>query len=378
MIAAVLGLACLGVWGYLLAGRGGFWRADQRDTPDAAEPADWPAVVAVVPARDEADVIERSIGSLLRQDYPGPFRVVLMDDGSRDGTADAARRLAGAGDRLEVIPGSEPPPGWTGKLWAVSQGVERAGAPAYLLLTDADIGHAPDLVRSLVARAEARRLVLTSLMAELHCVTRAERFLVPAFVFFFQMLYPFRWVNRPERAIAAAAGGCMLVRRETLAAAGGIAAIRGALIDDCSLAALLKPHGPIWLGLTRRARSLRPYPSVADIGRMVARSAFAQLDYSAWLLAGTLVGLFVTYLAPPLLALFGHGAARWAGVAAWLAMATAFQPMLRFYRRTPLWGVTLPVIGALYAGFTVLSAIEVWRGRGGMWKGRAQALARAT
>lgn len=385
VIVAVLGLACLGVWGYLLLGRGGFWRADQRDTPGAPEPADWPAVVAVVPARDEADVIGRSLGSLLRQDYPGALRVVLVDDGSQDGTADAARqtaRTAEASERLEVVQGAEPPAGWTGKLWAVSQGVARAGegrpAPAYLLLTDADIGHSPDLVRSLVARAEARRLVLTSLMAELHCISFAEKLLVPAFVFFFQMVYPFRWVNRPERATAAAAGGCMLVRRDALEAAGGIAAIRGALIDDCSLAALLKPQGTIWLGLTRRARSLRPYPSIASIGRMVARSAFAQLDYSAWLLAGTLAGLFVTYLAPPLLALAGQGAARWAGLVAWLAMAAAFQPMLRFYRRSTLWGFALPLIAALYAGFTIFSAIQVWRGRGGMWKGRIQALARAT
>jgi hopene-associated glycosyltransferase HpnB len=378
VIAAVLGLAGLGVWGYLLAGRGGFWRTDERDTPSAAEPAHWPPVVAVVPARDEADVIARSIGSLLLQDYPGPFRVILVDDGSQDGTADVAARSAGAVDRLEIVPGSEPPSGWTGKLWAVSQGVARAGEPAYLLLTDADIGHSPDLVRSLVARAESQRLILASLMAELHCVTFAEKLLIPAFVFFFQMVYPFRWVNRAERSTAAAAGGCMLVRRATLEAAGGIAAIRGALIDDCSLAALLKPHGPIWLGLTHRARSLRPYPSVASVGRMVARSAFAQLDYSAWLLAGTLAGLFITYLAPPLLALFGEGPARLAGLAAWLAMAAAFQPMLRFYRRSPLWGVALPLIGSLYATFTIVSAIEVWRGRGGMWKGRAQALARAT
>jgi hopene-associated glycosyltransferase HpnB len=385
VIAAVLGAACLGVWAYLLFGRGGFWRTDQRDEPAAPDPAAWPSIAAVMPARDEADVIARSIGGLLRQDYPGDFRVILVDDDSGDGTAAVAiqaARSAGLSGRLEVVRGAPLPPGWTGKLWAVSQGVARAGAgdpaPTYLLLTDADIGHSPDLLRTLVARAESQRLVLTSLMAELHCATFAEKLLVPAFVFFFQMVYPFRWVNRPGHRIAGAAGGCMLVRREALAAAGGIAAIRGALIDDCSLAALMKRQGPIWLGLTRRSRSLRPYPTLGDFGRMVARSAFAQLDYSAWLLAGTLVGLFLTYLLPPLLTLFGHGPARWAGLVAWLAMAAAFQPMLRFYRRSPLWGLALPLIAAFYAAFTLQSAIQVWRGRGGMWKGRSQALAGAT
>ena len=371
-------LPALVVWLVLLLGRGGFWRARERD--DAASPpapARWPAVVAVVPARDEADVIARSVGSLLRQDYPGPFRVVLVDDGSTDGTADAARAAAaGAAGRLEVLQGAPLPRGWTGKLWAMRQGVERAGAePAFLLLTDADIGHAPDNLRALVARAEAGRHVLVSLMAELSCATPAERFLIPAFVFFFQMLYPFAWVADPRRRTAAAAGGCMLVRREALERAGGIDAIRADIIDDCALGRRMKAQGPIWLGLTRRARSLRPYGGVGEIGRMVSRSAYAQLGYSPWRLAGTLAGMALVYLAPPLLALFGTGAARWCGLAAWGLMALAFQPMLRFYRVSPLWGAALPVIGAAYALFTLHSAVQVWRGRGGFWKGRAQAMA---
>lgn len=221
--------------------------------------------------------------------------------------------------------------------------------------------------------------MLVSLMAELSCTTWAERFLVPAFVFFFQMLYPFAWVARKQRELAAAAGGCMLVRRDALEKAGGIASIRAEIIDDCALARRLKAEGPIWLGLTRRARSLRPYGGVGEIGRMVSRSAYAQLGYSLLLLAGTVAGMVLTYLVPPALALFGdNGLARGMGLGAWALMALAFQPMLRFYRVSPLWGVALPIIGMTYTLFTVLSAFQVWRGRGGMWKGRAQAMARGT
>ncbi|WP_426954605.1 glycosyltransferase [Muricoccus radiodurans] len=380
-MGAILGLMALAVWLVLLLGRGGFWLARDRDDRETLPmPSAWPAVVAVVPARNEADVIARSIGSLLAQDYPGPFRVILVDDGSDDGTAEAARGAAAAspnGDRLEILPGTPLPAGWTGKLWALENGVRRAGAegPDYVLLTDADIGHAPDNLRALVARAEHGRLALTSLMAELSCVTPAERFLIPAFVFFFGMLYPFAWVNRADRRMAAGAGGCMLVRREALERAGGIAAIRTEIIDDCALARRLKAQGPIWLGLTRRARSLRPYGGVGEIGRMISRSAYAQLGYSPLLLAGTLAGMAFTYLLPPALAIFGAGIAQVAGLVTWLLMTVAFQPMLRFYRVSPLWGVALPVIGAAYALFTLQSAVQVWLGRGGMWKGRAQALA---
>ncbi|WP_376087562.1 glycosyltransferase [Roseomonas sp. CCTCC AB2023176] len=373
-----LALLSLAVWLVLVFARGFFWLArerDDRDLPPA--PTAWPAVTAVVPARDEADVIARSIGSLLRQDYPGPFRVILVDDRSTDGTAAAARaaaETAGAADRLTILTGTPTPPGWAGKPWAMSQGAEHAGpTPDFLLFTDADIGHAPDTLRHLVARAVTERRVLVSLMARLHCATPAERLLIPAFVFFFAMLNPFGWVNRGRAA--AAAGGVMLVRRDALEAAGGIAAIRAEIIDDCALARRLATQGPIWLGLTDRALSLRPYGGIAEIGRMVSRSAYAQLRYSPWLLAGTVLGMVLTYLLPPALILFASGWPRLAGMAAWLLMAVAFIPMLRFYRTSPLWGLALPMIGAAYTWFTVASALQVWRGRGGMWKGRAQALA---
>ncbi|MGN6374475.1 MAG: glycosyltransferase [Sphingomonas sp.] len=372
MIATVIGAVALAVWIGLVAARGGFWLARERDDDAVTSPDVWPAVVAVVPARDEAAVIGRTIASLAAQDYPGAFEIVLVDDGSSDGTAALARQAGGA--RLRVMQGAPLASGWTGKLYAVSQGIAAAGSPHYLWLTDADIAHAPDTLRSLVARAEQRGLVLVSLMARLRCRSLAERALVPAFVFFFQMLYPFGRVNRPGRT-AAAAGGCMLVRREALARAGGIAAIRSALIDDCAMGTLMKREGPIWLGLTSRAVSVRAYDSWQAVADMIARSAYAQLGYSRVLLAGTLAGMALVYAAPPGLALFGGGAARWLGLAAWVLMAVSFQPMLHFYRRSPAWGAALPLIAAFYAGCTLLSALRHWQGRGGMWKGRAQAAA---
>jgi hopene-associated glycosyltransferase HpnB len=378
--ATGLGLLSLAIWLYLLVGRGSFWLAHERDDRDRAnDPACWPRVTAVVPARNEADVIGQSIASLLGQNYPAPVHVVLVDDGSDDGTADRAWVVA-AGDgasRLDVVRGAALPVGWTGKVWAQHQGIQRAlssiDPPDYLLLTDADIGHAPDNLRSLVARAESERLVLASLMAELSCRSRAEHFLIPAFVFFFQMLYPFSWVADRKRAIAAAAGGCMLVRRVALERIGGIAAIKSEIIDDCALARHLKAQGPIRIDLTRRVTSLRPYAGLSDIGRMVSRSAYAQLDYSPMLLAGTVVGMAITYLVPAVLALFGSGLAQAFGLGAWLLMAVAFQPMLRFYRVSPLWGLALPTIAGAFTMFTVQSAMAVWRGRGGLWKGRVQA-----
>jgi hopene-associated glycosyltransferase HpnB len=379
----------LAIWLYLIAARGGFWRAATRDddgglmVPSTAL-SRWPAVVAVVPARDEAETVGETIGALLRQDYRGPFAVVLVDDQSRDGTARLAREAAaafGAGDRLEIVSGRPLPVGWTGKLWAQSQGVEfaanAANVPDYLLLTDADIVFAPGALSSLVTRAEQDGLVLNSLMVKLRCKSFAERMFVPAFVFFFQMLYPFAWVNDPPRATAAAAGGCMLVRRDALAAAGGLASIRGALIDDCALAKLLKAHGPIALALTDRAHSVRAYPAIGDIRSMVARTAYAQLRYSPLLLAGTVLGLALTYLAPVALTLFANGFGQFAGLFAWALMACAFRPILRFYGmsrwRSWLWAAALPAIAATYMAFTLDSAYQHARGRGGMWKGRAQA-----
>jgi hopene-associated glycosyltransferase HpnB len=377
----VVGFSTLAIWLYLLAGRGGFWLARVRDEMIiAASPERWPAVVAIVPARNEADVIAQSVRSLLGQDYPGPFRIVVVDDGSSDGTAAAALQAPTTSTReraLDVISGAELPSGWTGKLWALEQGVRHAkaaGASDYFLLTDADIGHAPDNLRALVARAEQEGRVLVSLMAELSCTTWSERFLIPAFVFFFQMLYPFGWVAQNDRKMAAAAGGCMLVKRDALERAGGIASVRAEIIDDCAMARRLKRQGPIWLGLTRRARSLRPYGGFAAIGRMVSRSAYAQLGYSPFVLTGTVAAMALIYVAPPLIALFAEGPARWAGLAACLVMALSMQPMLRFYRISPIWGLALPAMGAAYTLFTVQSAFAVWRGRGGLWKGRVQAI----
>ncbi|MGH6878284.1 MAG: glycosyltransferase [Rhizomicrobium sp.] len=371
------------IWIYLVLGRSMFWRMRERDDTCGLQPSagSWPSVFVVVPARDEADVIERAIRSLLVQDYRGIFHIILVDDRSSDGTAEAARRAAhvcGMDDRLEIISGQERPAGWTGKVWAMCQGFARTretGSPDYVLFTDADIAHAPDNLRCLVTRAEESRLVLVSLMAKLRCESFAEKLLIPAFVFFFAMLFPFGRANDPGSKTAAAAGGCMLVRRDALVAAGGLEAIAGAIIDDCALAHILKRRGPIWLGLTRRALSIRPYGGTGEIGRMVARSAYAQLDYSPVLLCGTVLAMMIVYAAPPLLALFAPAPVWIVGALAWLSMGLAYQPILRFYRLSPLWGAALPAVGALYTAFTVNSAIQHWRGRGGMWKGRAQAMA---
>jgi hopene-associated glycosyltransferase HpnB len=381
MIAGALAFLTLALWATLLVGRGWFWRCGERD--DAAAPAGapiaWPDVAAVIPARDEADLIAQSVGSLLRQDYPGRLSLVVVDDQSSDGTAAAAIAAAsaiGAADRLQVVAGSGVPPGWTGKLWAMRQGLaamEAGAAPEFVLFSDADIAYGPHVLSRLVAIARAKDSVLTSLMVKLRCQSAAERWLAPAFVFFFQMLYPFAWVNDPRRSTAAAAGGCMLARREALRSAGGLEAVRSALIDDCALGALMKGQGPIWLGLTEEARSLRAYPAFADFGRMVARSAFAQLRYSSARLAGAIAGMALVYLAPPLLALFARGPAQAAGALAWAMMALSLAPTLRLYGRPLMGGLALPAIAAAYVVFMSASAAQYWRGRGGLWKGRVQA-----
>jgi len=338
----------------------------------------------VIPARNEAEGVGACVGSLLRQDYRGLRAVVLVDDESSDGTAQVARDAAdacGGADRLTIVSGTPLPPGWTGKLWAMRQGIAAATAssppPEFLLLTDADIVYAPQVLDWLVAHASANKLVLASFMVELRCESLPERSLIPAFLFFFQMLYPFAWANRPAAATAAAAGGCMLVRTDTLQQAGGIDAIRSALIDDCALASALKKKGPIWLALTARVRSLRRYPDWSDIARMVSRTAYAQLDYSPLLLLATVAGMTLVYLVPPTATLFGTGATRALGLGAWAIMAILFQPTLRSYRLSPLWGVALPAIAAAYLVFTVQSAIASLRGKGGLWKGRFQAAAGA-
>ncbi len=377
---SALGFLVLAIWLVLVFARGGFWLCRDRDdlsVPPA--PKSWPRVAAVIPARDEADVIATSIGSLLAQDYPGELHIVLVDDQSSDGTAQAAIARAAASvstERLIVLTGSALPPGWAGKLWAVSQGIKFARekfAPEYLLLTDADIAHAPDNLRALVARAEQGAYGLVSLLALLRCESLAEKLLVPAFVYFFQMLYPFGWVSDARKKLAGAAGGCMLARADLLAKAGGVEAIAGALIDDCALGARMKRVGPIWLGLTKRVVSLRPYPHFDDIRKMVARSAYAQLHYSPLLLVSALAGMVLAYFAPLWLALFGEGAARICGLAAFALMSLTFWPIQRFYGLSSARALTLPLIAALYMVYTLDSALQFFRGRGGMWKGRVQA-----
>jgi hopene-associated glycosyltransferase HpnB len=372
-IAAV----CAAIWVYLIAARGMYWRAGVRDVASIARMVgDWPTVATVVPARNESECIARSVRSLLRQDYRGLLTVVVVDDDSDDGTG-AVATVAAAGDaRLTVIRTNGPAAGWTGKLWAVSQGVgaaAEASDPDYLLLTDADIEHAPDTLSWLVSQSLAGGYVLTSLMAKLRCVSLAEKIHVPAFIYFFQMLYPFAWVSRADSSTSAAAGGCMLVRADALASVGGIASIRDALIDDCSLGAKLKSVGPIWLGLTNRVQSIRPYPTFADVARMVSRSAYSQLRYSPLVLIGTTLGMALTFVAPPMLALFTAGVPRYLGLLAWVAMSLSFVPTLRYYRLSPIWSVALPGIAFLYMCYTLNSAYQHFRRRGGQWKGRVHA-----
>jgi hopene-associated glycosyltransferase HpnB len=355
-------VVCL-IWAYLLLFRGGFWRIGRAD-PAPHGSAGGPSIAVVIPARDESQTIAHALASLGTQNYGGPLRVIVADDGSTDDTAAIAARYA------SVIRCAPLPEGWTGKLWALSQGAQQAGAPDYLLFTDADIVHAPDNVASLVARAEARGYDLTSHMATLRCKSLAERALIPAFLFFFFQLYPPAWIANPRRRTAGAAGGCILIRRTALERAGGIAAIRGELIDDCALArAVKRSGGRIWLRESHAVRSIRAYESFDEVGRMISRTAFTQLRYSALLLAGTIVGLAFVYLLPLALTLTGN---LW-GAAAWLMMSLAYLPAVRFYGRSPLWALLLPAIAVFYMGCTLASAAQYWRGKGGTWKGRSQA-----
>lgn len=382
IIAAFLALA---IWVYLLAFRDGFWRADQflRGREDASGRR----VVAIVPARNEADVVGRAVDSLLRQDYVPHLSVVLVDDESDDGTAARAREAAqrcGAEDRLVVVRGASRPSGWTGKMWAVAQGVDAASTrkPDYLLLTDADIAHDRDNLRALVAQAERGRYDLVSLMVRLHCRSVVERLLIPAFVFFFQKLYPFGAVNDSRKPTAAAAGGCILLRANALARAGGIASIRDVLIDDCALARRVKMGGPVWLGLTRTTVSLRVYAEIGPIWQMVARSAYNQLGYSPLALIVTILGLGITYLAAPIAVTVGIVTGGWIlvalGAAVWGLMTIAYRPTLRVYELSLFWAATLPLAAFLYMLMTLDSAWRHSRGRGGAWKGRLDGgLARA-
>jgi hopene-associated glycosyltransferase HpnB len=402
-VIAACALAAALAWAYLLACHGGFWRTDQRlpPLPPGAGPApgSWPAVTAIVPARDEASALPASLPTLLAQDYPGPLAVILVDDESSDGTAQVAADLgraagwivrAGDGGRaggaagrvLQVRAGAPLPSGWAGKVWAMAQGAAAAGDADYLLFTDADIAYAPGAVADLVRAAAGHGLGLVSQMALLRARTGWERAIVPAFVYFFAQLYPFRRVNRPGGRTAAAAGGCMLVRRETLAAAGGLAQISGARIDDVALGRLLKrgAGAATWLGLTTSVTSMRPYDRLGELWDMVARSAYTQLRYSPALLAGTLLGLLWLYVLPPasaiagLAAALGGGAAAWwlagTGIAGWAIMAASYVPMLRLYGLSPLRAPSLPLIALMYAGMTADSGRRHHAGRGGEWKGR--------
>ncbi|WP_327282076.1 MULTISPECIES: glycosyltransferase [unclassified Streptomyces] len=384
-----MGLLCaacasLLVWIWLTLAQGMFWRTDVRLPPRSA-PARWPSVAIVVPARDEAEVLPCSLPSLLAQDYPGEAEVILVDDGSTDGTGALARRLARQqpGLPLTVVSPGEPEPGWTGKLWALRHGIAlartaRASEPEYLLLTDADIAHEPDSLRELVAAATTAELDLVSQMARLRAVSPWERLVVPAFVYFFAQLYPFRRINRPTGRTAAAAGGCVLLRTGAAVRAGVPDSIRHAVIDDVSLArAVRRSGGRIWLGLAERVDSVRPYPALADLWRMVSRSAYAQLRHQPLLLAGTVAGLVLVYLVPPAALLAGlaggHAATAWAGGLAWLLMAGTYLPMLRYYRQPVVLAPLLPLTAFLYLLMTVDSAVQHYRGRGAAWKGRTYA-----
>lgn len=316
--------------------------------------------------------------SLLNQDYASSLHIFLVDDSSNDGTDVVARAAAdetGASNRLTIIHAAPLPPGWTGKMWALAQGVSRALAadPDYLVFTDADICHGKRSVAELISIAEAGEYDLTSYMVQLACVTTAEKALVPAFVFFFLMLYPPAWISSRASRTAAAAGGCILISPGALQRIGGIEAIRNEVIDDCALArAVKRSGGAIWMGLTRETRSIRSYGTFGEIKGMISRTAFNQLHHSVWLLPGTVIGLCVTYLAPPLLLLTGKPAAMILGAAAWALMAAAYLPMVRFYKQSFLWSLALPAIAAFYLFATIDSAVRYWRGTGGAWKGRAQ------
>ena len=376
--ALIAGFVCVILWLYLLLAHGRFWmvqRLGAREAPLSAIPG---PIAVVIPARNEADVIGDAVRSLLQQSCAGAIHIFLVDDNSSDGTAEAAREAAANSshpDALTVIRGQSLPDGWTGKLWAMQQGIEQALRlhPQFLLLTDADVQHSPENVASLVSLAESRGYDLASFMVKLHCRSLPEKLLIPAFVFFFFTLYPPEWIRNPRRKMAGAAGGCILIRPEALARAGGVEAIRGQIIDDCALARMVKRSGgKVWLGMTPDTCSLRAYQSFGEIERMIARTAFNQLQHSAWLLLGAIAGLLLIYLLPLVLLLSGSRTLALVGAAAYLLMWVTYSPMVRFYRLNATWALTLPFSAAFYLAATVHSALNYWSGRGGQWKGRAQ------
>jgi hopene-associated glycosyltransferase HpnB len=374
MLLQLVAAGTLALWIYFLLFRGGFWREFLHPAKPAAASGESPRMVAILPARDEAEVVGRAIASLAAQHALGYFHIILVDDHSSDGTAAMAEAAAPPG-LLTVVRAGPLPAGWTGKLWAVAEGVRHAARhhPDYLLLTDADIVHAPDNAAGLAARAQAGNYDLVSYMAMLACHTPAERALVPAFVFFFFLLYPPAWIRSARYSTAGAAGGCILIRWRMLEAIGGVGGIRGQLIDDCALArAVKRSGGRVWLGLSETTHSIRPYRTFAEMGRMISRTAFTQLRHSTLLLAGTVAGLVFSYLAPPVLTLFAPQPAAGMAALAWLLMSVCYLPALRFYRRGWFGAPLLPLVAVFYMWATVDSAIAYWRGSGGRWKGRVQ------
>jgi hopene-associated glycosyltransferase HpnB len=365
-------------WIYLVAFRGGFWRISKYVA--LLEPGQRPTerVAVVIPARNEADVIGPALTSLFEQDFPAPLHVFLVDDGSTDKTAAVAVDIADRSDRqdcLTIVTGQPLVKGWTGKLWALSQGITQAHAlaPDYLLLTDADIVHGRDSVSKLVATAKTNRYDLASYMVKLACESFAEKALLPAFVFFFLKLYPPSWIASQKFRTAAAAGGCMLIRSEALKRISGLAAIRGEVIDDCALAREVKrTGGRIWMGLTSTTESIRPYGTFREIESMISRTAFNQLRHSLLLLIATVVGLIFTYVLPLLLLLTSKRPAMILGVLAWLLMSVAYLPTVRFYKLSPVWSLSLPLVACFYMAATIHSTFQYWRGLGGRWKGRVQ------
>lgn len=390
-VGAGLSISALLAWLWLALLRGRFWATGQRlNTEDISREQTWPRVVAVIPARDEARFIPETIRSVLGQNHAGSLKVYLVDDRSSDGTADAARAAAQEVQDcppFRVVTANERPEGWAGKVWALHQGVEAASGEehTYFWFTDADIMHSPDVLASLVTRAEKEGLDLVSVMARLYASTVWDRLLIPAFVFFFGKLYPFRWVNDHSRGTAAAAGGCVLVRRDRLVEAGGLAVMKNAVIDDCALARLVRGRwgeGKLWLGLSQDVRSIRPYDGLRGIWDMVARTAYVQLRRSPVMLAVTVLGMVWLYLFFPamlgagigLLAIGSGGAAAWvmlgSGTVGWGLMAGLYVPTLRWYGMCGCWSALLPVSALLYTLMTVDSGLRSWRGRGGGWKGR--------
>jgi hopene-associated glycosyltransferase HpnB len=368
----------LAIWVYLLVARGYFWRVSE-DNLGPKRLEDWPRVVAIVPARNEARTISQAVSSLAKQNYPGEFSIIVVDDQSEDGTAALAQQAAnesGASQRVKIHVASPLAPGWTGKLWALNEGMQSAVnySAEFFWFTDADIEHAPDTLQRLVSRAEKESLDLVSLMVLLQAKTFPERLLIPPFLYFFLMLYPPRWIADPNASTAGAAGGCILLRRNVLAPIGGIASIRGEVIDDCALARAVKRRGgKIWMGLTRASVSLRSYGTFAEIRDLIARTAFTQLHYSFLLLIVTSIGLFATYLLP-WIAFFTLDDPGWLLASTAISIMTAtYGATVRFYGLPWLWALTLPFAAVFYGYATFLSALRCWLGRGGQWKGRAQA-----